>query len=45
MKNLGFVLLGTWLIATGQKSAVRLSFARDTLVYGIAAGALIVLRR
>ncbi len=48
MKNLGMILLGLWLIATGMKAVIQLSFAHDTLVYGIlaiAAGALIVLRR
>ncbi len=48
MKNLGMILLGIWLLATGLKSVINLSFAHDTLVYGIlaiAAGVLIILRR
>lgn len=48
MKNLGMILLGIWLIAMGLQSVIRLSFAHDTLVYGIvaiAAGVLIILRR
>jgi hypothetical protein len=48
MKNLGMILLGIWLIATGLKAVIQLSFAHDALVFGIlaiAAGMLIVLRR
>ena len=48
MKNLGIVLLGVWLIATGLRSAVHLSFAYDTVVFGvlaIVAGALLLARR
>ena len=48
MKNIGLLLLGIWLIATGLRSVVHLSFAYDTLVFGvlaIAAGVLILLRR
>jgi hypothetical protein len=48
MRNLGTLLLGTWLVASGLKSVVRLSFQYDHIVLGalaIAAGVLLVLRR
>lgn len=48
MRNLGTLLLGIWLVATGLRSAVSLSFAYDTLVLGvlaIAAGVLLIVRR
>ncbi|HEX7043616.1 MAG TPA: hypothetical protein VF203_03280 [Burkholderiales bacterium] len=48
MRNLGTLLLAVWLIATGLRSAVSLSFAYDTLVLGalaIAAGVLLIVRR
>jgi hypothetical protein len=48
MKNIGMLLLGVWLVATGLRSVAHLSFTYDTLIFGIlaiAAGALILLRR
>lgn len=48
MKNIGLTLLGIWLIAVGLKSLVHLSFAYDTVVFGVlaaVAGILIILRR
>ena len=48
MKNLGMLLLGIWLIATGLKAVIQLSFAYDVLLLGalaIVAGVFIVLRR
>lgn len=48
MKNLGMLLLGVWLIVTGLRGAIGLSFQHDTLIFGIlaiAAGVLIILRR
>lgn len=48
MKNMGMVLLAVWLIATGLKSVIHLSFQYDSLIFGaiaIIAGVLIILRR
>lgn len=48
MKNVGFTLLGVWLIAEGLRSIARLSFAYDTVIFGalaLVAGVLIILRR
>lgn len=48
MKNLGLLLLGVWLIATGLFDLVDLRFRHDGLVMSalaIAAGVLVILRR
>jgi len=48
MKNMGMVLLSVWLIATGLKGVINLSFQHDSLIFGaiaIVAGVLIILRR
>lgn len=48
MKNLGMLLLAIWLIATGLKSVVALSFVYDRIVFGalaIVAGVLLLMRR
>ncbi len=47
-KNLGFLLLGIWLVVTGLISFLSLSFAGISTIMAIlaiAAGALIVLGR
>ena len=48
MKNIGFTLLGVWLIATGLRGVVNFSFQYDSLIFGIiaiVAGVLIILKR
>ena len=48
MKNIGMMVLAVWLIATGLRSVINISFQNDDLVFGlvaIAAGILIVMRR
>lgn len=48
MKNMGMMLLAVWLIATGLKGVINLSFHYDSLIFGaiaIIAGVLIILRR
>jgi hypothetical protein len=48
MKDVGLMLLGLWLIASGLQSVIGLHFRYDHLVLGIlaiAAGALVLLRR
>jgi hypothetical protein len=48
MKNLGTLLLGVWLIASGLKAVADLSFRYEGLILGVLAivsGILIVLRR
>lgn len=48
MKNLGTILLAIWLILTGLRGVISLSFHYDHLVLGglaIAAGVLLVFRR
>ena len=48
MKNLGLIVLAIWLILTGLKSVIGLSFHYDHLVFGglaIAAGVLLIFRR
>ena len=48
MKNMGMMLLAVWLIATGLKGIIHLSFQYDSLIFGaiaIIAGVLIILRR
>lgn len=48
MKNIGMIVLAVWLIATGLRGVVNLSFQNDALVFGvlaIIAGVLIIMRR
>lgn len=48
MKNLGTILLGIWLILTGLRGVISLSFQYDHLVLGglaTAAGVLLIFRR
>lgn len=48
MKNIGMIILAVWLIATGLRSVVNLSFQHDSLVFGIlaiVAGVLLIMRR
>ena len=48
MRNMGMILLAIWLIATGLRSVINLSFQFDFLIFGaiaIAAGILILLKR
>ena len=48
MKNMGMILLAIWLIATGLRSVISLSFQFDFIIFGaiaIAAGILILLKR
>ena len=48
MKNMGMILLAVWLIATGLRGVINLSFEYDALIFGaiaIAAGVLILLKR
>jgi hypothetical protein len=48
MKNMGFTLLGIWLIAMGLRGAMNLAFQYDSLIFGIiaiVAGVLIILKR
>lgn len=48
MKNIGMILLAVWLIATGLRGVVNLSFQNDSLVFGILAiiaGVLLIMRR
>ena len=48
MKNVGMLLLAVWLIATGLKAVIHLSFEYDVLVLGILAmvsGILLILKR
>lgn len=48
MKNIGMLLLGLWLIGTGLKTLLHLSFTYDAIVFAaiaVVAGVLIVLRR
>lgn len=48
MKNLGFIALAMWLIATGLKSVIGLSFHYDYKILGalaIVAGVLLIFRR
>lgn len=48
MKNMGMILLAIWLIATGLRGVISLSFEYDSLIFGaiaIAAGVLILLKR
>jgi hypothetical protein len=48
MKNLGMLLLAIWLIATGLRSVINLSFQYDALIFGILAivtGVVIILKR
>ena len=48
MKNIGMILLSVWLIATGLRGVINLSFQHDSLIFGIvaiAAGVFIFLKR
>ncbi|MBI3899509.1 MAG: hypothetical protein HY308_14625 [Gammaproteobacteria bacterium] len=48
MKNLGTLLLGVWLVATGLRAVIHLNFTYDTVVLGalaIVTGVLIALKR
>jgi hypothetical protein len=48
MKQLGMLLLGIWLIATGLQTVAGLHFNYDHMVFGvlgIVAGVLILVRR
>ncbi len=48
MRNIGMILLAIWLIATGLRSVIDISFQYDALILGviaIAAGVLILLKR
>ena len=48
MKNIGMIVLAVWLIATGLRGVVNLSFQNDALVFGILAiiaGVLLIMRR
>ena len=48
MKNIGMVVLAVWLIATGLRGVINLSFQHDALVFGIlaiTAGVLLIMRR
>lgn len=48
MKNIGMLLLAIWLIATGLRSVIQLSFIYDTVIFGvlaIVAGVLLLARR
>jgi hypothetical protein len=48
MKNIGMLVLAVWLIATGLRSVVNISFHNDALVFGVVAiiaGVLIIMRR
>lgn len=48
MKDIGLLVLGLWLIASGLQSVIGLHFNYDHLVLGvlaIAAGVLVMLRR
>ena len=48
MKNMGMILLSVWLIATGLRGVINLSFQHDDLIFGIvaiAAGVFIFLKR
>jgi len=48
MKDLGLFLLGVWLVLHGLQELLALNFRYDDLalgVLGIAAGALIIIRR
>ncbi len=48
MRNLGMLLLAIWLIATGLKAVLSLSFQYDFIVLGIVAivaGVLILIKR
>ena len=48
MKNMGMILLSVWLIATGLRGVINLSFQHDSLIFGIvaiAAGVFIFLKR
>ncbi|UEX79141.1 hypothetical protein [Sediminicurvatus halobius] len=48
MKDLGLFLLGVWLVLQGLQELLDLHFRYDDLalgVLGIAAGALIIIRR
>jgi uncharacterized membrane protein YphA (DoxX/SURF4 family) len=48
MKDVGLLLLGIWLIASGLKTVIGLNFRYDSLVLAIlaiVAGILVVLRR
>ena len=48
MKNIGMMVLAVWLVATGLRAVIDISFQNDDLVFGlvaIAAGILIIMRR
>jgi len=48
MKNIGMIVLAVWLIATGLRGVINLSFQNDALVFGILAiiaGVLLIMRR
>ncbi len=48
MRNIGMILLAIWLIATGLRSVIDISFQYDSLILGviaIVAGVLILLKR
>lgn len=48
MKNIGMIVLAVWLIATGLRGVINLSFHNDSLVFGIVAiiaGVLLIMRR
>lgn len=48
MKNLGMIVLGIWLVLTGLKGILGLSFDYDHVVSGafaLVAGVLILVRR
>jgi hypothetical protein len=48
MKDVGLLLLGIWLVATGLKSVAHLSFQYDAIVLGVlamVAGVLVLVKR
>jgi hypothetical protein len=48
MKNIGMLLLGIWLIATGLRAVINFGFTYDWLIFGIlaiASGIFIILKR
>lgn len=48
MRNIGMIVLAIWLIVTGLRGVINLSFQNDSLVFGIlaiVAGVLLIMRR
>ena len=48
MRNIGIIVLAIWLIATGLRGVINLSFHNDSLGFGIVAiiaGVLLIMRR